>query len=987
MGLKLLVNATEDFTGEFRKTANTQAQWKMNDSPSGDDTTLHDSSSHARNFTINGWSGTTASTRAGKLGKFFRFNTVNPATEKTHLRATNTGDFFTELGKRIVAGGWIYPTTYSVGTTFVPIFSTRSGPGNPLFYLSLRSGRLRNMLYDASGTLIYDVIEPDPMGVVLQNNGAYFIGTVIDLEAKTVQSLVCDRSTGDVFKTAIRSFTGELNPSCTADIVMGMYADSYYFAGGFDDWFYETDSNLTIDDLEAHFLSGLLANGADVDSSVDAISNPGSVTLKQTDGVYAESGVLYTRILDLGEGGLAGEGKIQLVGTVDAGITSISEVKTRTSDSLEDVSFSDWEAVGTDGVIQSPNLRYIQIQMTLSTTDTSMTPELSAIQIYETPKAPYSKLGYARPVVLSDGGIREAVLENAYDIIVTSELNGSDYLEFSIPFKDGKRSYLDNEKKLQITKDIYRIRTVTDDKGEDGKTVTSIYAEAAFYDLAYSEKKSEQTYEAETAEKPMAYALQGTGWSVGKITVSTKRSWQSTDKNALSMLRTIQSIYGGDLEFDNPRWDKNSIGISLDGDSQMLSESRMYFLYWRKKFWRILKSGVSLSAGKHTITVSGGVPGVVFYGFRVCSDFSQKATAGEVYYGLKPRKFMDVNGEMVQPDRAFKVTAEVLRRKPESALVWYEDFCDYSEIPTNYFTVLDGSWKIWKDESSDRVRKYSQLEGSGKLALDYTGFSEIHVRARFAFKSSGGGKAGVFLGSIFCCINYDTQCVELYQGSKKLGSYASSFSKTSNADLRSNPSLYTVEMRIRGNKVRVYSGAAYTLRFTATITAETGYVGFMAEKGVVCDLLRLGDAWYYEPYECFDITFPDGKQTTFGRCTRTGISWDNEFELFRVNSDVEEISTRSQDISMDYDFFHSHEMSLECGNDYEMKVVPHDLNVWLSRMYLGDADGFSIMYYSDVDSIVYWANEAAYTYGVSGIAIWSLGQEDMRLWDSMPDQI
>ena len=51
------------------------------------------------------------------------------------------------------------------------------------------------------------------------------------------------------------------------------------------------------------------------------------------------------------------------------------------------------------------------------------------------------------------------------------------------------------------------------------------------------------------------------------------------------------------------------------------------------------------------------------------------------------------------------------------------------------------------------------------------------------------------------------------------------------------------------------------------------------------------------------------------------------------------------------------------------------------------ADGFSIMYYSDVDSIVYWANEAAYTYGVSGIAIWSLGQEDMRLWDSMPDQI
>ena len=48
---------------------------------------------------------------------------------------------------------------------------------------------------------------------------------------------------------------------------------------------------------------------------------------------------------------------------------------------------------------------------------------------------------------------------------------------------------------------------------------------------------------------------------------------------------------------------------------------------------------------------------------------------------------------------------------------------------------------------------------------------------------------------------------------------------------------------------------------------------------------------------------------------------------------------------------------------------------------------FFLQIISDVDSIVYWANEAAYTYGVSGIAIWSLGQEDVRLWDSMPDQI
>ena len=51
---------------------------------------------------------------------------------------------------------------------------------------------------------------------------------------------------------------------------------------------------------------------------------------------------------------------------------------------------------------------------------------------------------------------------------------------------------------------------------------------------------------------------------------------------------------------------------------------------------------------------------------------------------------------------------------------------------------------------------------------------------------------------------------------------------------------------------------------------------------------------------------------------------------------------------------------------------------------MGDADGFSILYYQDVDSLVYWANEAAYRWGLRGIAIWSLGQEDMRLWEVMP---
>ena len=54
------------------------------------------------------------------------------------------------------------------------------------------------------------------------------------------------------------------------------------------------------------------------------------------------------------------------------------------------------------------------------------------------------------------------------------------------------------------------------------------------------------------ADVPMAYALSGTEWNVGRVTVTTKRTWTSTEKNALSILRNVADLHGGDLVFDCP---------------------------------------------------------------------------------------------------------------------------------------------------------------------------------------------------------------------------------------------------------------------------------------------------------------------------------------------------------------------------------------------------------------------------------------------------
>ena len=211
-----------------------------------------------------------------------------------------------------------------------------------------------------------------------------------------------------------------------------------------------------------------------------------------------------------------------------------------------------------------------------------------------------------------------------------------------------------------------------------------------------------------------------------------------------------------------PFWDKNGIYISIDGSRKYFTESRLWWPYWRTTFWISLAENIQLSAGMHTVTVSVDVKGVQFYGFRVCSAFSEWPSAGSATYTLAPRKFKDVDGNMAQPDRGFKLTLEMLRRKPDSALIWYEDFRDENPLPESYWTTLSGKWQVWREGYENRP--YSQLEGSGQLAWKYSGFQELHLRARLAFPANGSGKAGVFCGDVFCCLNYDTQRVELYKG-------------------------------------------------------------------------------------------------------------------------------------------------------------------------------------------------------------------------------
>lgn len=86
-------------------------------------------------------------------------------------------------------------------------------------------------------------------------------------------------------------------------------------------------------------------------------------------------------------------------------------------------------------------------------------------------------------------------------------------------------------------------------------------------------------------------------------------------------------VYDVAVRLCYPFWDKNAIDVSLDGTPKSFSENRLWWPYWRRICWFTLAKGVFLSAGTHTIGISGGVPGTQFYGFRICSNFSEAPSA------------------------------------------------------------------------------------------------------------------------------------------------------------------------------------------------------------------------------------------------------------------------------------------------------------------------------------------------------------------------
>lgn len=349
-------------------------------------------------------------------------------------------------------------------------------------------------------------------------------------------------------------------------------------------------------------------------------------------------------------------------------------------------------------------------------------------------------------------------------------------------------------------------------------------------------------------------------------------------------------------------------------------------------------------------------------------------------YEMEPRRVVDRQGDLVEPKTGYALTIDLLQRFPVAATI-IDDYATSAQQLRDVYSQPGENWKYWSQGAST---SYSQYRGTGPLNFwkDF-GSQSLYVQARFQFASSGsftlkaqGITATVTSGGTITLKRGSTTLGTANVGGIPVGGPAAGTSRR------------VMALRVREGSARVYwanseSNLPRVIFETFSGGPPGGAPGFDASGEVWIDHTYLGDGWLYQPREAVQAVV-NGETKTLGRLERTGITWSTEIpNTFRPDDDVDEYETRDRTISLDWEFGHWNPAPFITDQSQNVKLIPLDHDAWIGNLMILDAKRSNIVYFSDQTTIAHWRARAANDWKLQGIALWSVGQEDVRLWDSL----
>lgn len=530
----------------------------------------------------------------GRWGRELGLNRVNPATEQARVTLPYFPGLWPASG-RLLVGLW---TQQNYTMTFNPLLSTRAG-SSPLVYLSTYlDGDFRQQVYGAGGALLVDQRQMLPWSGTV---GYQWVGQLVDFDARTTRLLVVERATGRSYVGPVQSFAGAVRADSTADLDVYSLQHASYWTGGYVDEVLVAHPDASFD--VTAFVEAL-ARGSWARGSDEAFA--GLLTVTDTAVTAAGSTTLRTGAEQVSwtvrpESSIAGAvpywsadaGATWQTGTLPAVFTGLlrwevplapGQVFTGlellppspTLDVIPDQEVlqrgtldvpltASWTGtarwtVAAPGVEADVDGTTLTLQPGWASGDIVVTVTLRddwdriatrsfTLTVSPEPWNPPEVPQYPRtPIVVGEGPEAEAIID-AISAKVTKEVNGEHLLEFALPLKHARAGSIVNEQPVDLAGELYRIRRVTTDR-KGRAPALDVYCEAKFYDLAYAGQVPAREYLQAAAGTAIEDALQGTGWTLGAVNVTTRRTYNVEESSPLAMLRLIQQQHGGDLLFD-----------------------------------------------------------------------------------------------------------------------------------------------------------------------------------------------------------------------------------------------------------------------------------------------------------------------------------------------------------------------------------------------------------------------------------------------------
>ena len=580
---------------------------------SGATRALADAATPSRTWTLRNASAATAGLTAGRWGNALSLNRNTPGTEQTSLTVPHFPGLWPSSG-RMLFKAWAALSFAQAFTPIISTRNT-SGKAPLVYLSTQSDGRPRAQVYNAAGTLLLDQSEPiASIGWTPTALDWVCYLWLVDMDARTSQIALVRRNTGQVFVGPTRALSGAPNAACEAAFEVGTLSPTAaYWAGGYIDevGYWQPAGAVDLAEVAAGVARSLPARGADATGGVGLlVSDSGvSATAAATlltgarraawgsiPDVTASPALAATPAALLSvDGGASWDAPATLPATFDGLVRwSVPMYADETLQAIDMVVppqaptltpggtitlpqagtatvtlAGTWSGTPKFSALAPPEVRVVFSGVTMTVTagwsvgawpivvtvtdDTGLTGtatwtlDVSDPDVPESPSPVYAE---APLIVHSALGERAAIISAPMSAVLAHEVNGEQTLTFTIPNRHPARGLVQVERIVEVAGELYRVRGITSSRNRQ-VPVIEVYCEARFYDLGTAGQVDAVELSGVQPGTAIAIALQGTGWTIGRVNVTTTRTYSIEEGSPLAVLRQIAKVHGGDLVFDN----------------------------------------------------------------------------------------------------------------------------------------------------------------------------------------------------------------------------------------------------------------------------------------------------------------------------------------------------------------------------------------------------------------------------------------------------